>query len=207
VSIPAGALPAGTTVSVYPVIQSAALTALVPVGESYVASIAVSWKAPDGTSPTATAPVTMTITDPNIKAGDTIYEITSAGLKAVGTASADGAATITFTNDPTFVVTSASATTTTTTPAPPAVRPLRAVRTYGFGLVGRITTMRIVGVGFYGQPRVTSTEQGTRVGVIHDYGRQLVLRVLTKGGSTKGVHTFTIRLADGSTCKINYLVK
>jgi hypothetical protein len=49
----------------------------------------------------------LTITDPSIKAGDTIYELTTAGLEAVGTATADGTATISFSNDPTFVVTAA----------------------------------------------------------------------------------------------------
>jgi outer membrane protein OmpA-like peptidoglycan-associated protein len=47
----------------------------------------------------------MTITDPNIKAGDTIYELTPTGLVAVGTATVDGSATVTFSSDPTFLVT------------------------------------------------------------------------------------------------------
>ena len=46
----------------------------------------------------------MTITDPAIKAGDTIYALTSTGIRAVGTATTNGQATVTFTNDPAFVV-------------------------------------------------------------------------------------------------------
>ncbi len=105
VTVPAAALPSGTTVSVYPVTNPAPLTADVPAGQSYVTSVAVSWQAPNGTSPAATAPITVTITDPSIVAGDTIYEVTSTGLKAVGTATVNGSVTITFSNDPVFLVT------------------------------------------------------------------------------------------------------
>jgi hypothetical protein len=109
VSVPAGALPAGTVVSVYPVTDPAALQSDVPAGQSYVLSFAISWQAPDGTSPTASAPITMTITDPSITAGETIYALTSSGLTAVGVATQNGTATITFTNDPVFVVASLTA--------------------------------------------------------------------------------------------------
>jgi hypothetical protein len=49
-----------------------ALAASVPTGQSYVISFAVSWQAANETSPTASAPITMTITDPAILAGDTV---------------------------------------------------------------------------------------------------------------------------------------
>jgi len=55
VTVPAGALPSGTTVSVYPVIDAAPLVAEVPAGQSYVVSLVVAWQAPDGTSPVAAA--------------------------------------------------------------------------------------------------------------------------------------------------------
>jgi hypothetical protein len=102
--VPVGALPSGTTVSVYPVTNTAPLVAQVPAGHSYVVSLAVAWQAPDGTSPRATAPITMSVSDPGIVAGDTIYEVTTAGLVAVGTAKANGSATITFSSDPTFII-------------------------------------------------------------------------------------------------------
>ena len=76
----------------------------VPAGQSYIASFAVSWLTPNGTSPTASAPLSMTIVDPSIRAGDTIYLLTPHGLKAVGTATRDGAVTVKFTTDPAFVV-------------------------------------------------------------------------------------------------------
>ena len=104
ITVPQCALPSGTTVSAYQVINTVPLVAQVPAGSSYVLSFAVTWEAPNGTSPTATAPITMTITDPNIKAGDIIYELTSTGLAAVGTATANGTVTITFSSDPIFLV-------------------------------------------------------------------------------------------------------
>lgn len=103
-SVPAGALPAGTTLSIAAVKDAVALKSEVPAGQSYVTSFAVSWVAPDGAVPEASKPITMTITDPAIKAGDTIYALTSTGIRAVGTATINGQATVMFTTDPAFVV-------------------------------------------------------------------------------------------------------
>ena len=203
-SIPAGALPANTTVSVYPITATSTVTSQVPAGQSYVAAIAVSWEAPDGTSPNATAPITMTISDPSIKKGDTIYVLTSTGPKAVGTATSDGSASVTFTADPVFIVTAASATTTTTTPSS---SKFRATRTVGFDVDGRTTTLAILGSGFYAQPRIFSNDRGTRVGVLHDYGNRLIDRITTPANDPTGWHVLTIRLADGMTSKVRYLVK
>lgn len=113
VTVAAGALPAGTTFSIYPVTNvSAYTTALASilassssgVTGSYVVSFAVSWIAPNGTSPTATAPIALTITDPTIKAGDKVYEVTNIALRLVGTARTNGSITLTFTADPVFLV-------------------------------------------------------------------------------------------------------
>jgi hypothetical protein len=52
----------------------------------------------------------MAISDPTIVAGDTIYEVTSSGLVAVGTATTNGSVTISFSSDPTFVVTTTTLT-------------------------------------------------------------------------------------------------
>jgi Putative Ig domain len=106
VTVPAGALPVGTTVSIFPVKDPAALANKMPPSQSYLISFAVSWVAPNGTSPTAKPPVTLTITDPAIKVGDAIYELTSKGLKAVGVATKDGVASVSFANDTDLVVAS-----------------------------------------------------------------------------------------------------
>jgi hypothetical protein len=105
VSIPAGALPSGSLVSIYPITNATTLTSDIRTGQSYVTSFAVSWQAPDGSSPTALAPITITIDDLGIVAGDTVYALTSAGrLTPVGVAKANGVVTITFESDPVFVV-------------------------------------------------------------------------------------------------------
>jgi hypothetical protein len=284
ITVPECALPSGTTVSAYPVINTAPLVAQVPAGSSYVLSFAVTWEAPNGTSPTATAPITMTITDPSIVAGDTIYELTSTGLVAVGTATANGTVTITFSSDPiflvshttpvaqaslrittlsgtlgtaltlvtsggsgsgavSFTVTNATATgcritgrsltatgagkclvtakkaadttylaassSATTVRFTAKVIPvhLHATRVHHYARVGRTVTMTIVGTGFYGKPTITSNEAGTRAVVTHDSGKLLTVRVTVRAGSPKGKHTFTIRLANGKSCRIYYLVK
>ena len=82
-----------------------------------------------------------------------------------------------------------------------------AIKVHGFARAGHTVTLVITGVGFYGKPRVTSNERGTSVAVLHDRGTQLVIRVKVKAGSRKGWHTFTIRLANGQTSRVNYLVK
>ncbi|MHB1209392.1 MAG: hypothetical protein ACYC1I_06750 [Acidimicrobiales bacterium] len=148
----------------------------------------------------------MTISDPSIKAGDTIYVLTATGLKAVGTATKDGSASVTFTADPVFVVTAATATTTTTTAVHPKAK-FRAIRTVGFAVDGRTTTLSIIGTGFYAQPRISSNEPGTRDGVLHDYGVRLIDRITTKANAAPGWHVLTIQLANGMTSKVRYLVK
>lgn len=105
VHVPAGALPAGTTVSVTPVVHATAIDSLIPTGDAYVTSFAVSWQAPDGSSPAARAPITLKISDPSIVAGDVVYEVTATGsLRAVGKATRNHTVTITFSKDPVFVV-------------------------------------------------------------------------------------------------------
>ncbi len=106
VSVPQGALPTGTTVSMYPVFNPATVAATLSTTTTtaYVASYGISWVTPSSTSPAATAPITMTITDPGIVAGDVIYVLTPSGPQAVGTATTDGSITFTFTQDPVFVL-------------------------------------------------------------------------------------------------------
>jgi len=93
-------------VSAYPITNTAPLVAQVPAGSPTSSH----WRSP-GKRSTARRqlqpPITLTITDAGIVAGDTVYEVTSSGLIVVGTASANGVVSITFTNDPTFVVAAA----------------------------------------------------------------------------------------------------
>jgi len=199
VSVPAGALPAGTVVSVYPITTTSALLPLIPSGQTYLASVAVTWEL-SGTSPAATSPVTLTITDPSIAVGDTVYELNSAGaLTSVGTATTSGSVTVTFSSDPVFVITSATA---KVTPPPVAAH---AIKVVGVTVGGRTVTVTILGVGFYGRPQIiSSTGHATTALVTHDNGTQLSVRVTVKLGTAKGVHTFKITLANGKSFDVRY---
>jgi hypothetical protein len=82
-----------------------------------------------------------------------------------------------------------------------------AIKVHGYAVVGRSEILVITGVGFYGKPRVTSNERGTSVAVLKDRGTQLLVRVRVPVRSHKGWHIFTIRLANGQTSRVTYLVK
>jgi hypothetical protein len=82
-----------------------------------------------------------------------------------------------------------------------------ATKVVGSALVGGSVKLTINGVGFYGAPKITSNEPGTKVLVLHDNGVSLEIKIITPAGARVGEHTLTIRLADGKTFKINYLVK
>jgi hypothetical protein len=84
---------------------------------------------------------------------------------------------------------------------------LHATRVHRYARVGRTVTLTIVGTGFYGKPTITSNEAGTRAVVTHDSGKLLTVRVTVRAGSRKGKHTFTIRQANGRSCRVYYLVK
>ena len=106
ITVPQGAMPTGTTVSIYPVPDSSSIDAEIPEGSTFVTSFAVSWENPDGTALNSTTPVTMTITDPSIQAGNSIYIVTSKGLTNVGTATVNGTVTVTFSSDPVYAIAS-----------------------------------------------------------------------------------------------------
>jgi hypothetical protein len=99
-------------VSLYRAAKDQIASAL-PDGTGYVVGFAVSWRAPNGTSPDATKPLTLTITDPDLEPGQMVYVMTPGGLRAAGPPTAkteitDGRAVITFVSDPAFVITKRS---------------------------------------------------------------------------------------------------
>ena len=110
VTVPAGALPGGTTVSLYPIVTTAPLTGALPAGKTYLDSFAVTWATPDGATLKAVTPITMTITDPSIVTGDTIYVFTLSGVTDVGTAPSNGSVTVTFSSDPIYMLASSQTT-------------------------------------------------------------------------------------------------
>ncbi|GEM_PF-2868181 len=84
VCVPKGALPPGTTVLMAPVRNTGPLSRKLPAGQSYLLSFALSWAAPNGSSPKSAKPLAITVTAPGAHPGDTAYELTPKGLKAVG---------------------------------------------------------------------------------------------------------------------------
>ena len=145
--------------------------------------------------------VTFIVTDSN---GMT-YTSSGYTLAAVNSNATTTTTVATTTGGPTTTTTVAPTTTTTTGPKP--VCNLFAKRFLGFAVVGRGMSRAIIGGCFYGQPKVTSNEAGTRVGVLHDNGRVLIVRVTVPGGSKPGWHTLTIREPNGKICRVNYLVR
>ena len=66
-------------------------------------------------------------------------------------------------------------------------------------------TLTVLGVGFYGRPRIiSSTGHATTALVTRDSGTQLRVRVSVKLGTTRGVHIFKITLANGKSFDIRY---
>jgi uncharacterized repeat protein (TIGR02543 family) len=105
VSVPANALPAGTTINFDMVGDSSRARGLL-TGISYVVSIAISWQTADGLVPDTAAnkPISVTISNATIKTGATAYAIVNNVSTLLGTASQDGTITIALTSDPEVVV-------------------------------------------------------------------------------------------------------
>ncbi len=89
------------------------------------------------------------------------------------------------------------------TPPPPVVKVLMVSGVHGTILTGRTVTIIITGTGFYGQPRIISNAAGTTARVTGDTGTRLTVRVTVRG-NRRGVHTFTIILANGKSVRVNY---
>ena len=115
-----------------------------------------------------------------------------------------GTCTVTVTKaaDANYQVAHSSATTVTFTghsvTSPKAIRMGSAVWT------GRSLITTIIGAGFYGQPRIFSNVGGTRVGVLHDTGHVLTIRVTVAATTPRGVHTFTIVFLHGERTSVRY---
>ena len=148
--------------------------------------------------------ITFTTTDGNGQPATKNLTLTLTPFTSSGGGGAGGGTTTTTSTTSTTTTTVAPTTTTTTRPP---VCNLFAKRFVGFAVVGRGMSRAIIGGCFYGQPKVTSNEPGTRVGVLHDNGRVLVVRVTVPGGSKPGWHTLTIREPNGKICRVNYLVR
>jgi uncharacterized repeat protein (TIGR02543 family) len=105
VSIPANALPAGTTINFDLVGNSSRAVGVLP-NVTYLVSIALSWLTGDETVPDTASdkPISVTISNATIKAGAAAYAIVNNVSTLLGTATQDGTITISITADPEIVV-------------------------------------------------------------------------------------------------------
>ena len=92
----------------------------------------------------------------------------------------------------------------TTTP-PPKPKPFHVSGVHGRALVGHAVRVIIIGSGFHGQPRITSSAAGTKAVVTRDTGKELIVLVKTPASTKPGVKTFTIT-QQGHRAKVHYSV-
>ena len=106
ISIPAGALNSTVPISISLLTDSADQRAMIGGTGTSVLSVVVSWVAPDGSVPSTNAgkAISVTLTNPAIKAGAKIYSIIGNQSTLLGTANADGSVTSQITDDPVLLV-------------------------------------------------------------------------------------------------------
>jgi uncharacterized repeat protein (TIGR02543 family) len=116
----ANALPAATVIDIYLLADTSRAAGLITDASNLLLSLVVAWKAADGTVPsTATgSPLVMTITNPEIRAGAKIYCLIGNVVTLLGTATVDGSATASITDDPEIVIANPVVTTPPTPPTP-----------------------------------------------------------------------------------------
>jgi len=89
---------------------------------------------------------------------------------------------------------------------PPAVPAPHATGEAGNPVIGHTTAIAVGGVGFYGQPSVTSTGASVKAVVSKDTGTLLTVQVTVGKTTGPGEHTLTFTLANGKVFKVNYLI-
>jgi hypothetical protein len=162
-----------------------------------------------GGTDTATA---STVTYTYTGTGATTYPSSTTAPTAAGTYSiTPSAATVTIT--PATDASNYGATyqyvagtlTITAAVKPPVV--LHASHLVGSIVPGHRVKLTIVGTGFSGRPKVTSSSRGTVVVDSGVTGTHLTVWVTVPATTKSGHATFTIRLANGKSCKIGYVIK
>lgn len=92
-----------------------------------------------------------------------------------------------------------------TPPPPKKPLPFHVSGVHGRALVGHAVRVIIIGSGFHGQPRITSSAAGTKAVVSRDTGKELIVLVKTPASTKPGVKTFTIT-QQGHRAKVHYSV-
>jgi hypothetical protein len=87
------------------------------------------------------------------------------------------------------------------------VVPFQATRVAGTVTVGRTSTVTIVGSGFSGRPRIICNVAGVTARVTGDTGRTLRVIVTVRAGVKRGVHTFTVILANGKRTSVKFSLR
>ena len=102
----ADALPAGTIIDAYVLSDTSTATTLIGASNNYVMSLVLAWVALDGTVPTTATgkAISMTITNSAIKKGAKVYSVIGENITLVGTATIDGSAVISITDDPQIII-------------------------------------------------------------------------------------------------------
>jgi len=119
VVVPPGALPNGARLSLYgadPACWNAVLSSTTSSSQTFAGGYAVGWAFSGSTSFSASSSVTLDVSDSSVSSGDGLYKSNGTGLDSTTTGSvASGGWTVSFSDDPGFVLAAAAPATSTTT--------------------------------------------------------------------------------------------
>ena len=104
VTVPGSALPNGTTVKLWEISNSNLARSKVGTDKEYIVNLVLSWLKSDGTVPTASTPITLSISNSTIKQGAIAYQIIGDSVTQIGTAASDGLLTLSITEDPIITI-------------------------------------------------------------------------------------------------------
>lgn len=105
VTVPANSLTTGTTVKLWELKNSDFAKSKVDPSKDYIVNLVLSWLKDNGvgqaqTVPTASTPITLSISNNTIKKGAIAYQIIGDVVTQIGTATADGVLNLSITEDP-----------------------------------------------------------------------------------------------------------
>jgi hypothetical protein len=149
------------------------------------------------------AGATVTATADGTCGAATVASATSITVSCTFGATTATAAALLVTNANGGNATSATVLAAATAPAAPTPH---ATGEAGDAIIGRTVSVAVAGVGFYGQPSVTSTGNSVKAVVSKDNGTLLTVRVTVGKTTGPGEHTLTFTLANGDVFKANYAI-
>lgn len=121
VTVPPGALPGGTLLSLYrgdPACWNGVLSTTTSSSRTFVDGYAVGWAFSGTTSFSASASLTIQVSDSNAVSGNPVYKANRSGLDSTSTTTAGSQSwSVSFTDDPGFVLAQAAAAPSSSTPS------------------------------------------------------------------------------------------